>query len=61
VSILPAIYVIDDDARVREALTLLLAKSGIPSQPFESAEAFLGALPPPISRSAVWSMYACRK
>jgi FixJ family two-component response regulator len=45
VSVLPAIYVIDDDARVREALTLLLAKSGIPSQPFESAEAFLGALP----------------
>jgi FixJ family two-component response regulator len=40
----PAIYVIDDDARVREALTLLLAKSGIPSQPFESAEAFLDAL-----------------
>lgn len=43
---LPAIYVIDDDARVREALTLLLAKSGIPSQPFESAEAFLAALIP---------------
>jgi FixJ family two-component response regulator len=44
-SVLPAIYVIDDDARVREALTLLLAKSGIPSQPFESAEAFLAVLP----------------
>jgi two-component system response regulator FixJ len=42
----PPIYVIDDDARVREALTLLLAKSGIASQPFETAEDFLAALPP---------------
>ena len=41
----PPVYVIDDDARIREALTLLLAKSGIPSQPFESAEDFLSALP----------------
>ena len=41
----PPVYVIDDDARVREALTLLLAKSGIPSQPFEAAETFLAALP----------------
>ena len=41
----PPIYVIDDDARVREALTLLLAKSGIASQPFECAEDFLAALP----------------
>ncbi len=42
---LPPIYVIDDDARIREALTLLLAKSGIASQPFELAESFLAALP----------------
>jgi FixJ family two-component response regulator len=42
----PPVYVIDDDARVREALTLLLARSGIASQPFESAETFLAALPP---------------
>jgi FixJ family two-component response regulator len=41
----PPVYVIDDDAGVREALTLLLAKSGIPSQPFEAAETFLAALP----------------
>jgi FixJ family two-component response regulator len=41
----PPVYVIDDDARIREALTLLLAKSGISSQPFESAEDFLAALP----------------
>ena len=41
----PPVYVVDDDARVREALTLLLAKSGIPSQPFEAAESFLAALP----------------
>ena len=41
----PPVYVIDDDARIREALTLLLAKSGIASQPFESAEDFLAALP----------------
>jgi FixJ family two-component response regulator len=41
----PPIYVIDDDARVREALTLLLAKSGIASQPFETAEDFLASLP----------------
>jgi FixJ family two-component response regulator len=40
----PPVYVIDDDAGVREALTLLLAKSGIPSQPFEAAETFLAAL-----------------
>jgi FixJ family two-component response regulator len=43
---LPPIYVIDEDAGIREALTLLLAKSGIPSQPFETAESFLEALPP---------------
>jgi two-component system response regulator FixJ len=42
----PPIAVIDDDARIREALTLLLAKSGIASQPFESAESFLAALVP---------------
>jgi two-component system response regulator FixJ len=41
----PPISVIDDDARIREALTLLLARSGIASQPFESAEDFLCALP----------------
>ncbi len=41
----PPVYVIDDDAKVREALTLLLAKSGIASQPFESAEDFLASLP----------------
>jgi FixJ family two-component response regulator len=41
----PPVYIIDDDAKVREALTLLLAKSGIASQPFESAEDFLAALP----------------
>ncbi len=41
----PPVYVIDDDARIREALTLLLARSGIASQPFESAEDFLAALP----------------
>ena len=44
-AVAPPVYVIDDDARVREALTLLLAKSGIPSQPFEAAETFLAALP----------------
>jgi two-component system response regulator FixJ len=43
--IAPPVYVIDDDARVREALTLLLARFGIPSQPFECAETFLAALP----------------
>jgi FixJ family two-component response regulator len=45
VSSAPPVYIIDDDAKVREALTLLLAKSGIASQPFESAEDFLAALP----------------
>jgi two-component system response regulator FixJ len=39
------VYVIDDDARIREALTLALAKAGIPSQPFRSAEDFLAVLP----------------
>lgn len=41
----PPVYVIDDDARFRETLTLLLAKAGIPTQPFENAETFLAALP----------------
>ena len=44
-AVAPPVYVIDDDLRIREALTLLLAKSGIPSQPFEAAETFLAALP----------------
>jgi FixJ family two-component response regulator len=41
----PPVYVIDDDPSHRATLTLLLAKAGIPSQPFEDAETFLAALP----------------
>jgi len=41
----PPVYVIDDDPSFRATLTLLLAKAGIPSQPFEDAETFLAALP----------------
>ena len=41
----PPVYVIDDDPRFRESLTLLLATAGIPSQPFKCAETFLAALP----------------
>lgn len=38
------IHVIDDDASSREALTLALAKAGISTRPFRSAEDFLAVL-----------------
>ena len=41
----PAIYVIDDDDAVRQALEFLLKTAGLTVQSFESAKAFLAILP----------------
>lgn len=41
----PVIYVIDDDEAVRQSLEFLLKTAGITVRGFESAEAFLYALP----------------
>ncbi len=38
------IYIIDDDASVRRALTRVMTQAGLPSESFESAEAFLAAV-----------------
>lgn len=38
------IYIIDDDASVRRALTRVMTQAGLPSEAFESAEAFLAAV-----------------
>ncbi|MEM9187356.1 MAG: response regulator [Planctomycetota bacterium] len=35
------VYIVDDDAASREAVSLLVEEMGVPSQDFESAEAFL--------------------
>ena len=43
-SMVPHVCVVDDDPKMREALTLLLASAGIASQPFASAESFLDAV-----------------
>lgn len=37
----PVVYVVDDDASVREAVAWLLRSRGLPSRLFESADAFL--------------------
>lgn len=42
----PTVFIIDDDAAVRDALTLLLEKEAIPVLSFDSAEAFLSAYQP---------------
>lgn len=39
----PIIYLIDDDAAVRDALTMLIRQSGYAIEAFEGAEAFLAA------------------
>lgn len=39
----PLIYVVDDDAAVRDALTLLLEQEGLQVEAFDSARAFLEA------------------
>ncbi len=41
----PAVFVIDDDDAVRESIAFLLTTAGISVRPFESARAFLDALP----------------
>jgi FixJ family two-component response regulator len=43
---LSRVYIIDDDAAVRDSLTLLLGLRGFETEPFESAEAFLAAYTP---------------
>lgn len=39
------VFIIDDDAAVRDSLAFLLSTSGFAVTPFETAEHFLGALP----------------
>ncbi len=41
----PTVYVVDDDAAVREALSALLSVKGYAVATFESAEAFLSGMP----------------
>lgn len=40
------VFIVDDDASVRDALGLLLGLEGVPTMPFASAEAFLQAWQP---------------
>ncbi len=40
------VFIVDDDASVRDALSLLLSLHGLPTAVFASAEAFLGVLQP---------------
>jgi two-component system response regulator FixJ len=42
----PTVFVVDDDAAVRDSLSLLLSLHGHPTAVFASAEAFLGVLQP---------------
>ena len=43
------VYLVDDDASVREALAWLLRSRRLPTESFDSAEAFLGSLRPPFT------------
>ncbi len=43
------VYLVDDDASVREALAWLLRSRRLPTESFDSAESFLGSLHPPIT------------
>ncbi|XUT91700.1 hypothetical protein AAAK34_02515 [Ottowia caeni] len=61
------VYIIDDDAIVREAMAWLLRSRRLLSESFDSAEAFermLDGLPagavPPRDQAAFCSMCACR-
>ncbi|RMH30334.1 MAG: DNA-binding response regulator, partial [Planctomycetota bacterium] len=42
---IPTVYVIDDDASIRESVTFLLESAGLRVRAFESCEAFLGVEP----------------
>lgn len=42
----PTVFVVDDEAAVRQALRALLSVEGFPVEVFESGEAFLAGLPP---------------
>lgn len=39
----PVVFIVDDDAAVRDSLTLMIEQAGIRVQPFENAKAFLSA------------------
>jgi two-component system response regulator FixJ len=41
----PVVHIVDDDAEIRAALSLLLSTAGWPSRVYQSAEAFLDATP----------------
>ena len=41
----PVVHIVDDDAEIRAALSLLLSTAGWPSRAYRSAEAFLDAAP----------------
>ncbi|MCB1750057.1 MAG: response regulator transcription factor [Gammaproteobacteria bacterium] len=43
---LPTVFVVDDDAAVRQSLSLLMRSMGLPVEPFESAQDFLARARP---------------
>lgn len=44
--IMPTVFVVDDDAAVRDSVSLLLKTAGLAVEAYDSAEAFLAALDP---------------
>lgn len=42
----PIVYIVDDDAAVRDSLTLMIEQAGIPVKSFESASSFLDVYHP---------------
>ena len=42
----PTVFIVDDDAAVRQSLALLIRSMGMPVETFESAQVFLGACDP---------------
>lgn len=52
----PTVFVVDDDAAVRDSLTLLLETAGLAVEAYDSAESFLAALSPGRSGCLVLDM-----